>query len=345
MLGLLIGLTTSALGRPMALAAQDARARLEQQQRDADARRARIAFLQERERSILQIRNVWIARANDPNLIFIPHPSASPFGFDPRYLPLVQSRSAVWEQLQNWSVTTMVLLLQNQASAQELMQRFDLQSEALREQLQRQLIPQFERQLDGVRAEFAQLMPQREQPFEGPRTGPSGRAWYFRRALVNADRTNAGFQLLESDADETGGRVQVRGPVPSTNCSETWELSWRFGVQISRLTAGMTIPVQMQAQLVSAPCPSALGTYINAGSSITERFIMAQAPSNQLQGAIEEGQEQAAANGRSRFAAMNGTFTVRGNPGQSNSWTLFRFTIYMPGQSWQVGYLYLAGPG
>jgi hypothetical protein len=344
LLGLLLGLT-SAIGQPTSLAAQDSRARLEQQQRDAEARRARIAFLQQRERNILQTRNWWVAQARDPNVIFILQPSASPFGFDPAYLPLVQSRSAVWEQLQNWSVTGMVLLLQSQATAQQLMQRFDEQSQTLKEQVEQQLSPRFDSQLDGVRAEFAQLMSQREQPYEGPRTGPSGRAWYFRRALVGADQTRPGFQLLESDADEAGGRVQVRGRVPDTNCSETWELSWRFGVQISRLTAGMTIPVQMQAQLVSAPCPSPLGTYINAGSSLTERFIMAQPPSNQLQGAIDEGQQQAVANGRSRVGTMNGTFTVRGNPGQSNSWTLFRFTIYMPGQSWQVGYIYLAGPG
>lgn len=77
-----------------------------------------------------------------------------------------------------------------------------------------------------------------------------------------------------------------------------------------------------------------------------QRTRDAQAPSNVLEGrAIGTEGPRCEANGVNRFMTTTQTITVNGNPGQSNAWTMFRFYVYTPGQSWVVAYIYLAGGG
>lgn len=312
---------------------------------DPQQLRARLEHLQEQERRILDHRAWWIAQLRDPDVLLLPYnPRAD---WEPeRNLPRMMRRTAAWEMAQRMEAAFIAMRHPNPATAQELMRHADEQSQAMKESFEKALLPALERDLQAVRTEFQQLMQQRTQQGQTPSVGPAGRAWYFRRAVVGADQQHPDFTLIDEEADENGGKLQVRGRVPSTNCFETWEMRWRFGQNVSRLQQGMVIPVALETQLVSAPCPSPLGSFISVGGAGTERFILNSAPSPVPVAAacIEEG-PRAQADGRTQYGSANAVIRVQGNPGQSNAWTVFRLQIYMPGHFWAVGYIYLAGGG
>jgi hypothetical protein len=304
-----------------------------------------LSQLQQQEEIILDHRNWWLAQLNNPDVLFLPvaPDMSAPFGpFNP---PVLLDRASAWEQAQRLSVAYTAMRMTNPPTAQALMQEMEDASRRMKDGVYAALYPAFESDLRAVRDEFQRLMGMRTQQGQTPTVGPAGRAWYFRRTVVGADQTNPDFQLLEQEADESGGHVLVSGRVPSTNCFETWEMSWRFGADVSRLEEGMQIPVTLQVRLTSAPCPSPLGSFIAVGGGPTERVIMNEAPSDQFQGAVEEQGDRCSANGSQGYATTQATLTVRGNPGQSNAWTVFRLQAYMPGQFWVIGYLYLAGGG
>lgn len=304
--------------------------------------RARLEYLQQQERIILDERNWWLARIRDDNILFLPPAPGSVWAVD-RFMV---ARAATVELARHVSAAYTAMRASRVPPPQMLMDEVERTSRDMKARHERELLPAFERDLASVRNDFNRLMASRDAANQTPRTGPPGRAWYFRRAVVGADRTGAEFQLLDYDANETGGRVQVSGRVTNMNCRETWELSWSFGGSVARLQAGQQIPVTLHSQLVSAPCPSAIGTYIGVGGSTLERVIANQAPSPlPWQGAVEETGPRAEANGTNRSSTTNAMLTVRGNPVQSNSWTYFRLQVYMPGQFWVVGYIYLAGGG
>lgn len=311
---------------------------------DAEQIRARLAWLQQQESVILEHRNWWLARLRDPEVMLVPWDATFRWENEmtrPRFV----RRSDLVEQANRIAVAYAAMRVPEAFTAAEMIQESERQSAAIKQIFEQTLIPAFERDLKAVRDEFNALLPQRTVERQLPPIAPSGRAWYFRRPVIGADQTNADFTLLDSDADAKGGYVQVRGRVPSTNCFETWQMKWRFAQDVSRLQAGMQIPVTLETQLVSAPCPSPLQSYIAAGSGRTENFIMNNAPSPVLEGAMAEQGDRAGADGRTRYGTAQAMIKVERNPGQSNAWTLFRFSVWMPGQFWIVAYMYLAGAG
>ena len=310
-----------------------------------DEVRARLAYLQQQEQIILDQQNWWLSRLNDGEVLFLPatpdmHFVSAVFG-----APILVDRASAWDQAQRLAVAYIAMRATNPPTAQQLMAEMEEASRRMKDAVYNTLNPFFERDLQATRDEFQRYMGLRTEQGQTPTPGPAGRAWYFRRAVVGADNTGVNFQLLDYEANESGGRVQVRGRVQNSECFETWEMSWSFGGDISRLQEGMVIPVTQNVRLVSAPCPSALPSYIDVGGSTLEHVIANQAPSDVFQGAVEEQGQRCAANGSQGFATTQASLVVRGNPGQSNAWTLFRLQIYIPGQFWVVGYLYLAGGG
>lgn len=310
-----------------------------------DPLRTRLEQLQRDERAILDLRAWWSQRARDPELLLLPNGPPSAWHTQPALLNPV-TRAQAWEMAQRQAGAWVAMRQGGMPTPQLLMQDSERRSAEVKASIERELLPRFERDLENVRSEFQRLMATRERPEQTPRVAPGGLVWYFRRAVVGADKVEPGYELLDSDANESGGYAQVRGPVQNSGCYETWELRWSFGGQISRLQKGMEVPVTLQAQLTSAPCPSVIQTFIATGGSTMERVIAKEAPSTVLHaGAILESGPRAAANGTDRFVTTSNLLTVGGNPGQSNAWTYFRLQLYMPGQFWVVGYIYLAGGG
>jgi hypothetical protein len=312
---------------------------------DPDALRARLAQLQQQETVILEHRNWWATVLRDPDALLLPADATTPWTSQHTMPRLMRRRDAI--ELANRIASALIAMrVWPPTTADDLMRDAEDQSNILKEAFRQGLMPTFERDLQAVRDEFQRLMQQRTHAGQAPPIAPPGRAWYFRRPVIGADRTGPDFTLLDSDADENGGHVQVRGRVPSTNCFETWDMRWKFGQNVSRLQQGMQIPVTLEVQLASAPCPSPLASFIAVGGSTTERIISTSAPSPvPPQGAIVEEGPRAAADGRTRYATTSALLKVEANPGQSNAWTMFRLQVYMPGQFWVVGYLYLAGGG
>lgn len=307
--------------------------------------RGRLEYLQQQERSILDLRNWWAAMARNPDMLLLPN-VAPAIWMTQRTLLNPVPRALAWEMAQRQAGAWVAMRQAGTTTPQQIMDDAEQRSRGVKESIERGLLPAYERDLQRVRDEFQQLMARRERPEDSPRTGPAGRAWYFRRAVVGTDRPVPGFELLDSDATESGGFLQFRGKVTNMNCEETWEARWKFGGQISRMQQGMQVPITLEVQLTSRPCPSALGTFIGLGGSTEERVIMAEAPSTVYHaGAIGESGPRAEANGTQAYSTTSGLLTVGGNPGQSNAWTFFRLQIYMPGQAWVVGYIYLAGGG
>lgn len=306
--------------------------------------RDRLAYLQQQERIVLEHRNWWVEKLGDPDLFLLPLDTRTPWT-NQRSMPRIMQRAMVMQLANHLGAVYVAIRMPNPPTIDELIRDAEEQSATLKEVFRTTILPAFDRDLDGIRSEFNALMQQRTRPGQTPPIAPAGRAWYFRRPVIGADRTNADFTLLDSDATETGGYVQVRGRVPSTNCFETWQMKWTFGQNVSRLQEGMEVPVTLEAQLVSTPCPSPLASFIAMGGGGTERIIMNSAPSPVLQGAIAESSHRAAADGRTRYGTTTATLKVERNPAQSNAWTLFRLQVYMPGQFWVVGYVYLAGGG
>lgn len=332
--GLLVWALASATGFPLVAHAQD-----------QSQVRARLEYLQREERSILDLRNWWAAQARDPETLLLPNVPPAVWHTQRTLLNPVP-RALAWEMAQRQAGAWVAMRQVGTSTPQQIMEDAERRSRETKESIVRQLLPGFERDLQRVRDEFQQLMARRERPEDTPRVAPAGLAWYFRRAVVGTDKPMPGFELLDSEATESGGFAQVRGKVTNMDCSETWEVRWKFGGQISRMQQGMQVPVTLEVQLSSPPCPSALGTYIGMGGSTEERVIMNDAPSTVYHGgAIQESGPRAEANGTQRYATTTNLLTVGGNPGRSNAWTVFRLQIYMPGQTWVVGYIYLAGGG
>jgi hypothetical protein len=311
---------------------------------DAERVRARLAWLQQQESIILEHRNWWLARLRDPDSFLLPMDPEFRWDND-KARPRFVRRSDVIDQANRLAAAYLAMRIPRPFTAAELIQDAERQSAAVKQIFEQTLIPAFERDLQVVRDEFNALMPQRTVERQAPPIAPSGRAWYFRRPLIGFDQTNPDFTILDSNADEKGGYIQARGRVQASNCFETWQMKWTFGQDVSRLQAGMQIPVTLEAQLVSAPCPSVLQSYIGAGSGRTEQFIMNNAPSPVLESAMVEQGERAGANGSTRYGTARATIRVERNPGQSNAWTLFRLIVWVPGQFWVVAYMYLAGSG
>lgn len=312
---------------------------------DPNQLRARLEYLQQQERTILDQRNWWQAQIRDPEVFLLPADPNTPW-YNDRRLPRLMRREAVQEVSGRLISAFVAMRVFSPPTMQELMRDAELQSAEMKNAFQSGLLPAFDRDLQAVRDEFQQLMPRRTQAGQAPPIAPAGRAWYFRRAVFGTDLPNPDFTLLDHDADESGGRVQVRGRVERTNCFETWEMRWKFANSVARLQVGTDVQVSLETQLVSAPCPSPLGSYIAMGGGNQERVILGNAPSPEpVSGALKEEGGRAQADGRTRYGRSSAVVRVLGNPSQSNAWSVFRFQIYMPGQPWVVGYLYLAGGG
>jgi len=300
------------------------------------------------EARILEERAWWQALLDDPNRLLMPRIDRGPFD-DEDAMPVVIQRADAVAFATHYMLMLAVLHRQSPQESRILLELGSLSME-LKARYRAVLMPQFEQDLEEVRQQIRRLTgvsPRPEpQPMPPDRAGPAGRAWYFRRTLIRptGETTPAGFELLDSDAGPTGGHVQLKYTV-SRGCDETYDMTWKFGADVSLLRAGTQIPVTLSVNLSGRSCNSNLGSSLAMTSPSVENFIMQQAPSNQPEwGAFSPMDARVAAQGNAAHSSTTTTtIVVNHDPRISNGWATFRLYAYVPGCFVTIAYFYLAG--
>jgi hypothetical protein len=310
---------------------------------------ARLQELRTQEARILAERAWWQALLDDPERLLMPRFDQPPFSDDDEAtMPIIIRRADAAEFATHYMIMLAVMRHQPFRESSRFVLELGNLSRHLKEGYRATLMPQFEQDLQYVRQEMQRLtgVPPQPQPVVPPPVGPAGRAWYFRRAIIQptTEPTLAGFEILDSDASPTGGHIQVKYTV-SRGCDETYDMTWTFGGDVSRLRAETRIPVTLTVNLSGRSCNSGLGSSLAVTSPTVENFLIRQAPSDQPEwGAFSSTDIRAAAQGNGvHSSTVTTTIMVNHDPRISNGWAMFRLYAYVPGQFVTIAYLYMAG--
>jgi hypothetical protein len=171
-----------------------------------------------------------------------------------------------------------------------------------------------------------------------------GDGWVFDRVIFDPNTFGRrGEQVIAQEATSAGGSVTMRWK-PRADCSEDWQMSWRFDEPVDFVRAGMRIPVRLHIELVGQDCNYPQGSYVSLGQQNWEPYLTAQIPFERIAaGAFELGTTRAVADSTLPDPSGDGTAEIvvhQQPPDAGQSWAIFRIFSYVPGFNFTAIYVF-----